>query len=291
MSTRIVTSGMIREWVLPSPDGDKEARGRLLVIGGSRRNPGAVMLAAEAAMRSGAGKLQVATVDAVAAPLGIAIPEAMVVGLADVDGEIDPATADQLVELANECRAVLIGPGMGDAPAASQLLAGVVPQLDTHVVIDAVAMAYITDHRNGLAHLQGRAVLSPNLTELAITLGRSNEEVADDPPRHVERLAEETGAVVVSGGSHSWIAEPAGRVWRDESGVPGLATSGSGDVKAGVIAGLMVRGADPAQAAVWATFAHGRAGERLAARVGPVGFLARDLLTEIPQVLAEMGPS
>lgn len=287
----VITSGLLREWPLPSPEGDKEARGRLLVIGGSTRTPGGVLLAAEASMRSGAGKLQVATVADVAVPMALAIPEAMVAGLPSADGELTAAGADELVELGNDCQTVLIGPGIGDPRAASALLAAVVPRLTSTVVIDALAMAYITDHRDGVAHLGGQAVLTPNLKELSLTLGRDRHEVADDPSRYVRELADETGAVVVSGHRRSWIAEPGGRMWRDESGTPGLATSGSGDIKSGVIAGLTVRGAEPAQAAIWAAYAHGRSGERLAASVGSVGFLARDLLIEIPQVLTEVGSS
>lgn len=286
---QVITPGLLRQWPLPSVSGDKEARGRLLVIGGSTRIPGAVVLAAEAAMRSGAGKLQIATVDTVAVPMALRIPEAMVAGLPTTKrGELDPAGADELVELANDCRAVLIGPGMGDADAAAALLSAVVPRLSTTVVLDAVALAYLTEHPDGLAHLDGRAIVSPNLSELGLTLGLDDDEAAADPRRHAQTLADRAQAVVTTGADQTWVTEPAGRIWRDDSGVPALATSGSGDVKAGAVAGLAVRGADPAQAAVWATYAHGRAGERRAASGGPVGFLARDLLIELPHVLAEV---
>jgi NAD(P)H-hydrate repair Nnr-like enzyme with NAD(P)H-hydrate dehydratase domain len=84
------------------------------------------------------------------------------------------------------------------------------------------------------------------------------------------------------------VASPSGRLWRDESGGAGLGVSGSGDVRAGVTAGLLARGAEPDQAAVWAAHLHGRAGERLAASVGKLGFLARELPAEIPRVQAEI---
>lgn len=286
----VLTAGSLQEWQLPSPEGGKEARGRLLVVGGSRTTPGGVLLAAEAAMRSGAGKLQIATVASVAVGLGLAIPEGMVVGLPeDAKGDLAPSAAEQIVELADGCQTVLLGPGIANAPAAAALLERVVPELDTTVVIDALGMAYLTDRLDGVRHLNGHAVLTPNVTELAHTLGRDPEEIQDDPLPAIRELAERTGSVVVSGLATSWIVAPDGRVWRDESGGPGLGASGSGDVKAGVIAGLVVRGGDPAQATAWATYAHGRAGERLAAQVGFVGFLARELMTEIPRVLSEVG--
>ena len=146
-------------------------------------------------------------------------------------------------------------------------------------------MAYLTDHLDGVAHLRGKAVLSPNVGELSQTLGQDYD---DDPRTGAVELARRTGATVVSGGAMTWIVTPDGQSWRDEGGCPGLGVSGSGDVKAGAVAGLLARGADPEQAGCWAVYAHGRAGERLAAHVGPTGFLARELLQEIPAVLSEL---
>ncbi|GMA42243.1 NAD(P)H-hydrate dehydratase [Mobilicoccus caccae] len=284
----VTTSAALRAWPLPSVDGSKEARGRLLVVGGARSTPGAVLLAAEAGMRAGAGKLQVATVGSTAVPLALALPEAGVAGLEETEaGEIALAAAEQIVELAQDCDAVLLGPGMSDPALASSLLERVIPTLETTVVLDALGMAYLTDNLDGVAHVDGRCVLSPNLGEMARTLGM--DDCSDDPPRHIVDLARRTGAVVVSGTSSTWVSDPAGEsLWRDDSGGPGLGASGAGDVKAGVIAGLCVRRAEPMQAGVWAAYSHGRAGERLAARVGPTGFLARELLDEIPRVLVEL---
>lgn len=287
----VLTPSVMREWALPSIDGGKDARGRVLVVGGHAHTPGSVLLAAEAALRAGAGKLQVAAPEPIALPLAMALPEAMVVGLpTDDGGDISADAGDEIAELGDGCAAVLLGPGIKAPTAARALLHAVVPQLDdTTVVIDALGMAYLTDHPDGVTHLDGRAVLSPNLGELAHTLGVSKDECEDDPAARAQQLAELTTATVVSGGGLTWIVDPQGRRWRDESGGPGLGISGSGDVKAGVIAGLSARRAEPAQAASWAAYAHGRAGERLAAQVGVTGFLARELLLEIPQVLAELG--
>lgn len=285
----VLTPHLLREWPLPSSDGGKEARGRVLVVGGSRSTPGAVLLAAEAALRCGAGKLQIATVSTVSPGLAIRIPESKTVGLPEDDsGELLPAGADTIVDLAEACDAVVLGPGICDKDAAVALLTRVVPRLTTPVVLDALGLAFVTENPGGLAHLDGRAVLSPNPRELARTLGVAEDAVDSDVPGHALELAGRAGAVVVSGTETSWIAAPDGRLWRDESGSYGLGVSGSGDVKAGLVAGLLARGADPARAAAWATYAHGRAGERLASRVGPTGFLAREVLPEIPGALVEV---
>lgn len=285
----VLTAHRLRDWPLPDSDGGKEGRGRVLVVGGSRTTPGGALLAAEAALRAGAGKLQILTAESVAGGLALRVPESRTVGLPETaDGELAPGGAETVCELASDCDAVVIGPGMGDADAAVALLTQIIPNLRATLVLDALAMAFVTEHPEGLAHLDGRVVLSPNPRELSRTLKIPEDEVKKDIPGHTAELARRAGAVVISGMSTSWVASPEGTLWRDESGTPGLGVSGSGDVKAGVIAGMLARGAEPAQAAAWATFGHGRAGERLAAGVGATGFLARELLTEIPRVLVEI---
>jgi ADP-dependent NAD(P)H-hydrate dehydratase len=100
-------------------------------------------------------------------------------------------------------------------------------------------------------------------------------------------VADRYGAIVSSRG---WVVCPDGRSWREEAGGIGLGTSGSGDVLAGLVGGLLARGADPAQAAVWGQYLHSAAGDRLTARLGRLGFLARELLDEVPAVLSTLRP-
>jgi NAD(P)H-hydrate repair Nnr-like enzyme with NAD(P)H-hydrate dehydratase domain len=140
-----------------------------------------------------------------------------------------------------------------------------------------------------LHHFESSAVLTLNPTEAAITLGEHEEAVVDDPPAAAMRLARRTRAVVLLGGSTKHVADPAGQAWVVDRGCPGLGVSGSGDVQAGIVTGLLARGAEPAQAAVWGAWLHGRSGEVLADRVGPVGFLARELPDTLPRLLVEAG--
>ena len=286
----VVTPAVLRDWPLPVGD-DKESRGRTLVVGGSAQTPGAVLLAAEAALRTGAGKLQVATVEETAVPLAIALPEALVRGLPRTPGgDIAAAAADTVVDLAQGCSSVLFGSGAMDTDAVVALLDAVVPRLraGTTVVLDAMAMAWVGANPDGLRHLHGDVVLTPNIRELALTLDVPTQQVEDDPAGAAHELAGRTGAVVSCGGSRAHIADPEGSVWQDDTGGRGLGVSGSGDVMAGIVTGLAARGATPAQAAVWGTFLHGRSGDRLAAGVGRMGFLAREVLAEVPRVLAEI---
>ncbi|MDO5495413.1 MAG: NAD(P)H-hydrate dehydratase [bacterium] len=291
----IITTTLLRDWALPDAEGDKNSSGTVIVVGGNRGMPGAVLLAGQAAMRAGAGKLQLITVESVAAALGVSIPEAYVVGVAaDGHGDLDGSAAEQIIEMAAEADAVVIGPGIMSPEASNRLLGEVIPHLDCALSLDALGLAYLTDNLDGVKHLAGRTVLSPNATELFKTLGETaptNLNSAQGRDTLVDatlRLASTTGAVVVSGAEVSFIASPDGELWVDEGGGQGLAVSGSGDVKSGVIAGLLARGAAPEQAAVWAAAVHGRCGERLASAFGPRGFMASDLPPEIPAILAEL---
>jgi hydroxyethylthiazole kinase-like uncharacterized protein yjeF len=287
--TVTVTPAYLRSWPLPEAKGGKEGRGRTLIVGGSAETPGAVLLAAEAALRSGAGKLQVATAESVAAAVAVALPEALVRGLPETSsGAILGSAADRVRELAAAADCLLLGPGLADPGESAELVRELLVDCRTPLILDALALAAVTDDVGCLRHLAGRCVLTPNPDELAHTLHLESREVAEQPAEATARLAEQSGAVVSLGGEVSWVAAPDGDLWSDPSGAAGLGVSGSGDVRAGIVAGLVARGATPPQAAVWAAHLHGRAGERLASTVGRLGFLARELPGQIPPVLAEI---
>ena len=284
--SRLVDAALLRDWPLPDLGSDKEERGRLLVVAGSRETPGAGLLAAEGAFRVGAGKIQLATARSCAPALAVTVPELMVTGLSEDDGgSLHPDEADGLVECADGST-VLIGPGFTDPEVSDELVRRMVPGLAT-VVIDALATAYVTDNHEQVAALDATVVLTVNPDELAHCLGVSGDDVSQDLEGHTSRLAARTRAVVVCGGPVKVVAHR-DEVWRVEAGNPGLGTAGSGDVQAGIVAGLVARGAQPAQAAVWGAWLHATAGDRLADRVGPVGYLARELPGELPGLLAEL---
>lgn len=284
-----VTRALLREWPLPDPSGGKEGRGRTLVVGGSAHTPGAVLLAAEAALRCGAGKLQVATAASVATAVAVALPEALVVGLPETEsGTIRRQATHRLRDLAGEADCLLIGPGLEDPGEAAALVRGLVSRVRTPIVLDALALAAVTEDREVVRPLDGRVVLTPNPPELAHALGISVDEIADDPRRATAELATTARAVVALGGATSWVSAPDGQAWVDPSGGAGLGVSGSGDVRAGIVAGLLARGATAAQAAVWAGHLHGRAGERLASTIGRLGFLAREVPPVLPAILDEL---
>jgi ADP-dependent NAD(P)H-hydrate dehydratase len=285
----VVSAATLREWPLPDPASDKESRGRVLAVGGGTETPGAVLLAGEAALRAGAGKLQMAVAESVAPALALAVPESRAFGLpAGPAGVLGAQAAPAVLKAAEAADVVLLGPGCTDLDATVELLEEVVPRLDATVVLDALATAYVTEHPDGLGGLTGRCVLTANPTEVARMLGREDDEVEADPAAAAVALAGRTRAVVLCGGADKVVAAPDGSAWRVEAGGPGLGASGSGDVQAGLVAGLLARGAEPAQAAVWGAWLHGTAGDRLASSSGPIGFLVRDLAAHVPGLVAEV---
>lgn len=285
----VVTRTVLADWPLPATEGDKASRGVVLVVGGSARTPGAVLLAAEAALRVGAGKLQVATVASMAPGLAVALPEALVLALPETpDGSIDPGGTDELASLVAEASCVVVGPGMTGHDETVALVRRLLREPPERLLLDAMALAAVTADPSCL-HAAPGSVVTPNLDELATMLHADRGATGDAPGDAAADLADRSRAIVLAGGPESWTASPDGRRWRDPAGGSGLAASGSGDVLAGVVGGLLARGASPEQAAVWAASLHGRTGERLAATVGRVGFLARELLAELPRALAEVG--
>jgi ADP-dependent NAD(P)H-hydrate dehydratase len=285
-----VTKASYADWPLPEPGSSKKARGTALLVGGSANVPGAMLLAGEAALRAGGGKLQVATTDSVAAQMAVAIPEALVARTPQADsGDISPEAADQVLSLAEHASAVLLGPGITSPEAAAALLREIVPRLRAQsVVVDALGSAYVTEDVTCLHHLERTPVLTVNPTEIGYTLGIDEDEVDKDPLGATVELARRARAVVLCGGSDKFIADPDGRSWWVSAGCPGLGVSGSGDVQAGIVTGLLARGAEPEQAAVWGAWLHGSSGEALAESVGPVGFLARELPGAVPGLLADL---
>jgi hydroxyethylthiazole kinase-like uncharacterized protein yjeF len=277
---QVITPGLLRAWPLPDPQGDKESRGTVLVVGGSRFTPGAVLLAGVAALRAGAGRLQLAVDRTTAAALSIAVPEAKVVGLPEKGAEVP----GELLDMAAQVDVLAIGPGLDDIDETARLLADLldVADKDAGVVLDAYALGALSKDATLLTGRSQRVVLTPNGTEAAHLLGH---EPGDDLGAAARSLTERYPAVI---SLRSHIAAPDGRRWREESGDAGLGTSGSGDVLAGIIAGLLGRGAEAAQAACWGAYTHAVSGQRLIPRFGRTGFLARELVDEVAATIASV---
>jgi len=280
---RALTRAALKAFPLPPVvDGDKETKGRILIIAGCRELAGAALLVANAAMRAGAGKLQMATVEAVAAPTALAMPEAKVVGLEEArDGGFTKAAVRRLAEQAEQADTIVAGPGMAGAGTCATL-ADALLATDKRLVLDAALLHSLKPPQSDR---DPPPILLPHAGELASLLDCDEDAVADDPIGCGLHAAERFRSLVLVKGTTSHVLTPDGRVWTYKGGAPGLGVSGSGDTLAGIVGGLLARGADPLTALLWSVLLHGEAGEALSRRVGPVGFLAREIPDEIPALL------
>jgi hydroxyethylthiazole kinase-like uncharacterized protein yjeF len=301
----VLDDACLAAWPLPVNDGGKSARGTVLVLGGSPFTGGAVLLCGLGALRMGAGRLQLATAAPVSVPLSLLVPEALVLPVdSSAGGELRPtADLDEVLRRAERVDALVVGPGMmGSVETAAALLGEVLGRAGPHalLVLDALALGCLPQVDAGLLHrLAGRLILTPNASELDALLegeatrrpgaaggagpgGPGPDGAAPDLAHRCAAAARRYGAVVTCFGT---VAAPDGTVWRSDLQCPGLGTSGSGDVLAGLCAGAAARSGDAARAACWATYVHLRAGVSLCERGGALGFLARELLEEIPAVL------
>jgi hydroxyethylthiazole kinase-like uncharacterized protein yjeF len=296
--TTWVTPSLLRDWPLPAPGEDKYSRGAVLVIGGARATPGAALLAGTAALRAGAGKLMLAVAESVAVHIAVALPECGVIGLPETTG--GSVTAEGLGRIStfmDTADTVLVGPGLDDAELAGELLRVLLAREEAlqgptrphapAIVLDAYALAGLVEVEEQLGPWRGRLILTPNPTEAEVLLGRD----IGDLPSAVASIAQRFDAVVSCQG---FIAGPRGEsanqaeLWKIATGHGGLGTSGSGDVLVGAIAGLRARGTSNAQAACWGTHLHAAAADRLVTRLGPLGFLARELADELPALMLEL---
>ena len=269
-----VTLALLRAWGLPDPTGSKKSRGQVVVVGGSPRSPGAVLLSGEAALRVGAGRVGLVVPAEIAPGVGPAMPEAGVYVLPAGSQPLDEGL-HSAVEAAD---AVLLGPGFDDPDATRAALAAVVAADVGRLVLDAFALGILPDVDRST--LPADLLINANEEEAALLLGR---ELGDDRADDIVEIARRYEAAVQCFGT---VAAPDGRCWQAPPGGSGLGTAGSGDVLSGTIAGFAALGMEAERAAVWGGWTHARAGDRLTERVG-IGYLARDLLPELTAVVRD----
>lgn len=286
-----------RAWLAAHPlvaipdDTDKNARGHVLIVGGSLRAPGALRLTAEAAFRAGAGKVRIATLASLAVPLGIAVPEAGIIALPESGDEIAADAVTVLAKAIGQCDTLVIGPGMLSDGVAGALLDGALEVLSENQVLllDAAAIRAARERVGAIKRAGIRCVLTPHAGEMAGLLDEGEAAIRADPAAAVLRAIAATGQTALIKGPVSFVGGPDCDLLGFAGGGPGLATGGSGDVLAGLVAAFLARGQDPLSAAAWGVWLHGEAGRRLAERQGAIGFLARELIPPVPGLIAGFG--
>jgi NAD(P)H-hydrate epimerase len=285
-------------------DAHKGMRGRVLLLAGSPSYPGAAALAAESAYRAGCGLVTLIGSPSLREALAARIPEVTWLALAEFhdlpSGSWPLAEAMAEIEKAWPAGGVVLaGPGLGQGPGSRDLLDALLLRAlsaDARLVIDADGLNLLAQRSDWPGLLPALSILTPHPGEMARLTGKSKEAVQADRLRVACEAAAIWGHVVVLKGALTVVAHPDGRAVIVPFANPGLATAGTGDVLAGLIAGLLAQGMDALDAAVVGAWVHGRAGEMAAEDLGSRSVLARDLLYRLAEVLQsleegwELGP-
>lgn len=258
--------------------------GHVLIMSGAAGFSGAVALAARAGLRSGVGLVSAVVPRRIASTVASLVPEAMVQAAEETaDGALAAAGWDRWWAGAPRFTAALMGPGMTPGPDSKTLVRAMLRQSTAPIVLDADALnAFAGDAES----LRARAptVLTPHPGEMGRLLGWKTEAVQADRFGAAAEAAERTGAVVVLKGAGT-IVHARGRLpCVNLTGNPGMATGGSGDVLAGLLAGLLAQGLEPWDAARAAVFIHGRAGDAAAACRSMAAMTASDVIEALPGV-------
>lgn len=290
----LTTEDDVRACLAPrDADAHKGTFGHVVVVGGSAGKSGAVVLAARAAVRSGAGLVTAVVPPPLLDILDVASVESMSLLLDEGDAEY--LRQDDVAQIAEFCAgddarkdAVAIGPGVGRADDAWAAVRRLAAELDVPVVIDADGLNALAADPSKLRERGSATVLTPHPGEAARLLAGlrgedvTSGEVQADRRAAVAELAEGTGSVVVLKGYRTLVADPSGEIWINPTGNAGMATGGTGDVLTGVVVALLARGWDAFAAARVAAWVHGRAGDRAAESRGETGLAAGDLVDALP---------
>jgi len=265
--------------------GTKFDAGRVVVAGGMRGLTGAPTMAALAAMRTGAGYVQLAVPEAMETVFALTLMEAMTAGQPDEDGAHTEAGADGVASLAERAGAVVLGPGIGRLGGAVAFARAVAQRVEAPLLIDADGLNAHVGALESLRERPGPTVLTPHAGELGRLLERDSSEVSAHRLASAREAAERSGAIVVLKGDDSIVAEPGGLVAVSPGGSPALATAGTGDVLSGVIGAFLAKGLCALEAAAAGVLAHGRAGRVAAARFGADHTVAADVIDAVPASL------
>jgi hydroxyethylthiazole kinase-like uncharacterized protein yjeF len=263
---RLITREILRLVPRKGPEDTKYTAGTVLVVGGAPGMTGAACLAAEAAFRADAGYV------------AVCVPEA---SLPVVEARLlEPVKLSwsRVGEVAEKAGAAVIGPGMGRSAEARALVRALLDELDVPVVLDADALDELEPFERG-----GPTVLTPHAGELGRLLGEPADQISAHRLDAVTRAAERFRCTVLLKGADTLIAAPGAGVLVVDDGPPALATAGTGDVLAGILAAFLAKGIEPPLAAAAAAMLQARA----AARGHAVGLVAGDVVAQLPGALAD----
>ncbi len=264
---------------------DKSHYGHTLVVAGSGSMTGAALLASHAALVSGSGLVTLAAPRSVLGVLKALAPEVMKCGLPETAASsLSPASYAPLMELVKKKRitCVAIGPGLSQNRGTMSLVRRLVHNLRVPVVLDADGLNAFKGHLKELSKHRGDLVLTPHSREFERLFQTGWPEVRSERATLAKKLARFYDVVLVLKGHRTLVAER-GRVYENNTGNPGMAKGGTGDVLAGIIASFISQGLEPFEAARWAVYFHGMAGDLAVKQKSQLGLLASHLIEYLPK--------
>ena len=281
MRKKRVDAEYIRQ-ILPvrEPQTHKGDYGKILLICGSRGYTGAAALAAMGALRSGAGVVYLMVPESIYGIEAVKLWESVVIPAADENGMLAEKASETILEYLQKMDAVLIGPGLGQSEGTFRAVKTVLEHYSGPVVVDADGINVLSEHKDILRDRTAPTILTPHMGEFA-RLGGNTE---DDPVQAAAELSCELGCILLLKG-HRTVITDGERYFVNETGNPGMATGGSGDVLAGIIVSLLGQGVEPLDAAACGAYLHGASGDMAAERIGQYGMLPTDMLSFLPRLL------
>ncbi|MDJ0781037.1 MAG: NAD(P)H-hydrate dehydratase [Desulfosarcinaceae bacterium] len=271
------------------PLAHKGTTGHLLVIAGKSGTTGAAAMAAMAALRAGAGLVTLGCPQGVQPLVAQQTLEAMTVGLAETPlGGLSTEALPQILGLSAGRRCVALGPGIGTEAETGDLLEALVSRSPLPLVIDADGLNLLAERLAVLTAAEVPIILTPHPGEMSRLTGHPTAELLADRVASARKFATEHGVTLVLKGARTVVASQGGEVWINLSGNSGMASGGMGDVLTGIIAALVTQGSSPEAAARLGVYLHGAAGDRLAATMGPQGYLASDLMAILPETISQL---
>ena len=286
----IIDFAMVKECFAPRrPESNKGDYGRLLCVCGSYGMAGAAVLAARAALRCGAGLVTLALPRSIYAIAAGQLPEAVFLPLPEtVGGQTALAARALLRARATAATALLLGCGLGVGEEARGVVADLLASAPCPIVLDADGINAAAGHIDIGKTARAPVVLTPHPGEMARLACCTVDDVQQDRLGIARRYADDNGVILVLKGSKTVIAAPDRPLLVNMTGNPGMATGGSGDVLAGMIASFIAQGMDPYRAAMCAVHLHGLAGDRAAARLSQHAMLPTDMIGELGGLFLEL---
>jgi len=261
--------------------------GHILILAGSSKFSGAALLCAEAALRSGAGLVTLGVPKSINRPLIRVKPrELITLPLPETkEGTLSLAAFAKLYTLLSNIDVLIIGPGLGRNRSTDALVKKIIRETKLPKVVDADALNSLSDCQDLLKFHKGQLILTPHEREMSRLFNIGIEHIKNNRKLVAKKYAKHYNSIIILKGHNSIVTDGLKRCYINRSGNPGMATAGSGDVLSGIAGAFLAQGLNGFEAAKYATYIHGLAGDLAARDKTQMGLIASDIIDRIPDAL------